>query len=353
VILALACSLAGHGVVAGAAALVRDPTGLPPITASPLLLVTDTRSSEEPPLMIATIAVEPTPTPAPAPAPTPAPAAAPAPAPAAAPAPAPAAAPAAAPAPAPAPAASSASSAQAAPTSDNRPVPLPAGLALRGLPTPIADRATANGLAARKSQAAGRSGVAGGDAGDPITGHVPEPVREAYPLRPDKKGGLVYSDIRFTARIARDGGVTFDDRSANYDTRQAAVVFDLNDMIMRARGEDPYSYEKRKFLAATWDRRTRMRVAADAERLRTALHRLPEHLEAIWRDARRSAADRRRVLYLLWAECDARSPGGAQARATIEGFVRRRLPAGSASAFTPAELATLNAGRPPPFAPYR
>ncbi|MBI5480914.1 MAG: hypothetical protein HY906_18795 [Deltaproteobacteria bacterium] len=180
-----------------------------------------------------------------------------------------------------------------------------------------------------------------------------EPARDAYPLRRDRSGGLVYSDVRFTARIGRDGSVTFDDRGAGFDARQVALVFDVNDMIMRARGEDPYSYEKRKFLAATWDLRMRMRVVADAARLRTALHRLPEHLEAVWRDPRRSAADRRRMLYLLWEECDDRAPGGAQARATIEGFVRHRLPPGSADAYTAAELAALNADRTPAFAPYR
>jgi hypothetical protein len=194
---------------------------------------------------------------------------------------------------------------------------------------------------------------AGRGAGDPITGRVAPATVDDYHLRRDRKGGLVYSDIRFTARISRDGSVTFDDRGASYDGRRVALVFDVNDMIMRARGEDPYSYEKRKFLAATWDLRMRMRVVTDAERMRTALHQLPDYLEAVWRDQRRAASARRHVLYLLWEECDDRTPGGAQARATIEAFVRRRLPAGSASAFTVAELARLNGAGPRPFAPYR
>ena len=124
-------------------------------------------------------------------------------------------------------------------------------------------------------------------------------------------------------------------------------------MIMRARGVDPYSYEKRKFLEATWDMRIRMRVIADAERLRTALRELPDYLESIWRDARRPAAERRQLLYLLWEECDERTPGGVQARATIEGYVRRRLPPGVADAYSEAELARLNARHTPAFAPYR
>ena len=75
-----------------------------------------------------------------------------------------------------------------------------------------------------------------------------------------------------------------------------------------------------------------------------AARALPRHLQAIWDDRARGAADRRKLLFALWDEC-ADDENGAAARATIIEFVRARLPRGAADGYTEAELDELNRGR--------
>ncbi len=108
--------------------------------------------------------------------------------------------------------------------------------------------------------------------------------------------------------------------------------------------------EKARFLAATAPMRERMAEAAHAEDLRVALLDLPALLDRVWSDRRRSAAERRRLLYELWAEYIP-NPEATPARATILGFIRRRLPAGSPDAYTDDELARYRAASPG-FEPY-
>ena len=93
---------------------------------------------------------------------------------------------------------------------------------------------------------------------------------------------------------------------------------------------------------------------------RLALEALPARLEELWGDERLDAAERRRLIYAMWAECAAANDddpelveAGTAARAIITRFVRTRLPAGGPDAYTPEDLAGLNAGRAgSPFAPY-
>jgi hypothetical protein len=222
-------------------------------------------------------------------------------------------------------------------------------LGLQGLPAGVA---AAPGAGAG-DPAGGSGSGAGAGAGDPLTGRLPPPPRgEAWPLRRDGHGGLVYRDDRFTARVAPDGSVRFEDRHGSFDPRTLSFGCDLNDEIMRLRGEDPYAYEKRKFLAAAWERRLRMRARADQRHLAAALKELPQRLATIWRDSRRPPAERRRLLFLLWEECDPATAAGRAARSVIEGFVRRELPRGSAAAFTDEELRRLARLTRPAFDPY-
>jgi hypothetical protein len=178
-------------------------------------------------------------------------------------------------------------------------------------------------------------------------------VHDDYPLRPDGQRGLVYRDDRFTARVFPDGSVRFEDRHGSFNPAALSFGFDLNDEIMRLRGEDPYGYEKRKFLAATWELRMRLRVRADRATMREALRALPERLAALWRASGRSLAERRHLLFLLWEECDAATAGGREARAAIAGFIRRELPTGTAAAFPGAELSALRRATGGAFDPYR
>jgi hypothetical protein len=95
--------------------------------------------------------------------------------------------------------------------------------------------------------------------------------------------------------------------------------------------------EKARFLAVTAPLRARMAAQAHAENLRAALWDLPALLDRIWSDRRYSAAERRRLLFELWAEY-AGTPESEAACATILAFIRRRLPAGSRDGYTDAEL---------------
>ena len=77
---------------------------------------------------------------------------------------------------------------------------------------------------------------------------------------------------------------------------------------------------------------------------------LSTFLDALWIDARWPVAYRRQLLFELWDECLDEGPddlvlASTQARRTIEAFVRKRLPRGSADAFSDGELEQLNVRR--------
>jgi hypothetical protein len=93
--------------------------------------------------------------------------------------------------------------------------------------------------------------------------------------------------------------------------------------------------------------------------MRRALDDLPVYLEAVWQQTAWSPAVRRRVLFALWDETAEEGnallvAGGAEARATIEHFIARRIPPGHRHAFTQGELSELNRMRTSrhAFAPY-
>ena len=95
----------------------------------------------------------------------------------------------------------------------------------------------------------------------------------------------------------------------------------------------------------------RMAEQTRAENLKAALLDLPPLLEKIWSGTQYPPAERRRLLHELWREY-AEMPGTAPSCATILGFIRRRLPAGSPNAYTADELAHLRPDAGPRFDPY-
>lgn len=123
---------------------------------------------------------------------------------------------------------------------------------------------------------------------------------------------------------------------------------------------------KQAFLAATEGLRLRIHHAWHRALLDRRLAELGGELVALWRDPRAPLAERKRRLFHLWDECvdpaeSPRSPldelriaAGRAARAKIEAYVRRVAPAGSPDAYSPTELAALNAARrsAAPFNPY-
>ena len=129
-------------------------------------------------------------------------------------------------------------------------------------------------------------------------------------------------------------------------------TMDLTDEIMRALGQDPYRVEKAHFLAATFEFRMKLAVAAHREDMRKSLDRLPDALADLWGDSRYSARERRRVLFELWRETDG-TPEGVRATKMIEQFIQRQLPCGSPDSYTPAELQSFPRSEPGRvFSPY-
>lgn len=177
---------------------------------------------------------------------------------------------------------------------------------------------------------------------------------------PVDEGGqeLVEDNEAYSARVQEDGRVAFTDRP-NLRWRGLGGSFDATDAVMRALGQDPYAASKLRFLDRTRPQRMAIAAAHRERSRREALRGLPAHLAAIWGDARLSVARRKEILFVLWDECAeegsaALVEAGARARATIVAFIRRRLPEGSARAYTRAELEALNRrrGSRAPFAPY-
>lgn len=134
--------------------------------------------------------------------------------------------------------------------------------------------------------------------------------------------------------------------------------FDISDALMRRKGQDPYASKKLAFLDATRDQRVQLGQRHRQQQLEQAPEIMRKNLARLWATVTEPAA-RRAALFELWDECAETGAAplvdaGRQARALVIGFVRAKLPAGSATAYTPAELAALNARRQSSatFAPY-
>jgi hypothetical protein len=128
-------------------------------------------------------------------------------------------------------------------------------------------------------------------------------------------------------------------------------LMDLTDAYMRMMKQDPYRYAKARFLAATFELRTKMSIDRTAALLRESLDTMQGRLQAIWNDVARAAVERRQILWRLWEEAGD-GDSGLEARAIIERFVRDRLPRGSADGFTDTELDRFGSASNGAFAPY-
>ena len=184
-------------------------------------------------------------------------------------------------------------------------------------------------------------------------------------------GTYTYDWLTFRIDVDEDGTAHIHDKpslqwgvvgAASDGTLGLGATFDLTDWLMRLHGDDPYLFEKKRFLEETFDMRAELRGRAGARRMRAALDDLPALLDGVWH-SRLPADERRRILFYLWDECaepdDAGgnalvAEGGAEARGLIERWVRERLPPGSPGAFAPEELGRLNGVRASrsAFAPY-
>jgi hypothetical protein len=190
---------------------------------------------------------------------------------------------------------------------------------------------------------------------------------EDLALRPDGRGGFTGRRPGYHFDIEPDGTIHFADRPPVSAVALVglgmAAVFDLTDLVMRARKMDPYSYDKGRVLELTGKMRRGMSDVERPRRLAAALARLPAELEALWGRGDLSAPQRRETLFQLWDDLlEGPGPGtgaaevetAARARGELLRFVQRRLGRGTPDAFTPDELARLNAQRRSrlPFDPY-
>jgi hypothetical protein len=195
-----------------------------------------------------------------------------------------------------------------------------------------------------------------GDAGDPILGKLADEKEERFPLKRESDG-YHYDGPSFSAKITMDGAVSFDDHSIR-DFKGLSGGFDITDLAMKARKQDPYRYEKEKFMENTAKLRAELTTAARKAMLANSLAVLPAHLDAVWSDLNRSPRERRSTLYAMWREAagsdEEVGAAGRKARATIEAFIRDRLPEGSIDAYTDDELRRYNSRTGAvKFEPYR
>jgi hypothetical protein len=140
---------------------------------------------------------------------------------------------------------------------------------------------------------------------------------------------------------------------------QASVVLvgisarlDFTDEVMRLHRQDPYRYEKARFLTATREMRTRMAARAHAEDLQHSAAELPAHLQQIVCDGGLGLGEKRAVLEALRSELDS-GTDAAQSDQLIRGALQtlERPDAGGAcplSATPPAPTSTRQPVAPPP-----
>lgn len=132
---------------------------------------------------------------------------------------------------------------------------------------------------------------------------------------------------------------------------------DLGGYLHRKLVGDPYASRKLKLLDSTREARAQIGATYRSEQLGRAAELVQRNLHALWR-ATPDLAERKAALFALWDEClEGEGPAGeagARARMIVIGWIRAKLPAGSAGAFTAEEIAKLDASRTSRqhFAPY-
>jgi hypothetical protein len=119
---------------------------------------------------------------------------------------------------------------------------------------------------------------------------------------------------------------------------------DISDEIMRLHGQDPYRYEKARFLTATREMRARMATKAHAEDLQLSAAEVPARLQQIACDSSLTLSEKKALLEALRAELDSGPDAQRSAdliRATLQslaqpdggvvcpGWTRPSLPGGA------------------------
>ncbi len=176
-------------------------------------------------------------------------------------------------------------------------------------------------------------------------------------LRPDGAGTKAEHQT-FRARFNPDGTIAALDDKANLQRKGLGASFDVTDAMMRSKGIDPYSSYKLKVLDETRDERAAIGKRYRTQQLAQSRQHMQKNLARLWATTQDLAA-RKQGLFELWDDCAETGSaelvaGGTSARTYLVGFIRTKLPAGSAEAYTPDEPARLNKQRRPraAFRPY-
>jgi hypothetical protein len=175
-------------------------------------------------------------------------------------------------------------------------------------------------------------------------------------------GGSASAGAAKPPALAVSGSTDAGDRSQAVVAPVARGSFDLTDALMRRKGLDPYASKKLAFLDSTRDERVRIGAAHRDRHLARTAEIMQRNLDRVWQTIADPRA-RREALFELWDEADpdaasaegaAAAAAAAQARQLVIGAIRARLPPGTADAYSPAEIARLDARRRSraPFAPY-
>lgn len=132
--------------------------------------------------------------------------------------------------------------------------------------------------------------------------------------------------------------------------------------MMRRHGQDPYASYKLRVLDETRDERAAIGKRYRTQQLAQSRQLMQKNLDRLWASTLDVAA-RKQGLFELWDDCAETGPemepggftppgandelvaGGTSARSQLVGFVRSKLPAGTAGAFTADELARFNKQR--------
>ncbi|MFA9472779.1 MAG: hypothetical protein ACERNK_19595 [Deltaproteobacteria bacterium] len=145
--------------------------------------------------------------------------------------------------------------------------------------------------------------------------------REPPSLQRHRDGTYRYRGQAFKAIIEKDGSVVFDD-----GYRQGSTLrFDITDLTMRRRGEDPYRVEKNWFLEGTAEFRQELFERQRAKQTLLALRKLRRRLLHISEDG--TLSDRQKSASVIAMFQDTPDDdAGAAARGAIAEFVADRMP---------------------------
>ena len=145
--------------------------------------------------------------------------------------------------------------------------------------------------------------------------------REVPSLQRHQDGTYRYRGQAFKAIVEKDGSVVFDD-----GYRQGATLrFDITDVMMRRRGEDPYRVEKNWFLEGTAEFRQELFERWRAKQTLYALRKLRRRLLHIAEDGTLSDQQKSAHVIAMFHET-ADDEAGAAARGVIAEFVANRMP---------------------------